>query len=188
MLLHVRFGALGEVGRFRNPDRVRYAWGDRVVLRTGRGLELGEVLGESDPFSDPVEATARDTGVVLRRTTAEDELLAERIERRRDEAYQACNDLMLSRGFDAVLLEVEHLFDGQSLVFYFLGEVAPELELLTAELAEAYETRAEFRKFSETLTQGCGPGCGTTEAGEGGGCGSCGSCAVAGACGNKRAR
>ena len=78
-------------------------------------------------------------------------------------------------------------FDGQTLVFYFLGETSPELEALTAELADLYEAKVQFRKFAEAVTEGCGPGCGTADA-PGGGCGtSCGtSCAVAGACATKK--
>jgi hypothetical protein len=86
----------------------------------------------------------------------------------------------------AVLVDVEHLFDGQGLFFYFLGEVPPEIESFTAHLAEAYETKVQFRRFTETLIEGCGPGCGTEEAKGQGGCDSCTSCAVASACGTKR--
>jgi hypothetical protein len=86
----------------------------------------------------------------------------------------------------AVLVDVEHLFDGQGLFFYFLGNVPPEVELLTDRLAEAYETKVQFRKFTETLIEGCGPGCGTEEVKGRGGCETCSSCAVAGACGSKR--
>jgi hypothetical protein len=85
-----------------------------------------------------------------------------------------------------VLVDVEHLFDGQGLFFYFLGDVTPELEAYTARLAETYEAKVQFRKFTETLIEGCGPGCGTDEVKGRGGCDSCVSCAVAGACGTKR--
>jgi len=82
-------------------------------------------------------------------------------------------------------MDVEHLFDGQTLVFYFLGEMTPELESLTSELAELYETHVQFRKFAETVTAGCGPDCGTEEAG---GCTTCATgCAVAGACSTRPA-
>ncbi|QDU87670.1 hypothetical protein Pla175_10360 [Pirellulimonas nuda] len=175
----VRYGVLGDVGRFRSPERRVFARADRVVLRTARGLETGLVLaeeGESGPGTD---------GTVLRRMGVEDDLLASRIERRRERAYQACADLLAQHGSSAVLMEVEHLFDGQTLLFYFLGEVSHEVERLTAQLAEAYEAKAQFRKFTETLTQGCGPGCGTAEAMGQGGCASCSGCAVSGACGTK---
>ena len=59
--------------------------------------------------------------------------------------------------------DVEHLFDGAGLFFYFLGEVPAEAEHFTQQLAEQYETTVEFRKFAETLAEGCGPGCGTEE-------------------------
>ena len=36
-------------------------------------------------------------------------------------------------------MDVEHLFDGRSLFFHFLGDVPPEVEAVTQELAEAYE-------------------------------------------------
>ena len=40
----VRVGALGHVGRFTAVDAVRYPRDTRVVVRTGRGLEVGEIL------------------------------------------------------------------------------------------------------------------------------------------------
>ena len=77
-------------------------------------------------------------------------------------------------------MDVEHLFDGRTLVFYFLGEVTSELEALTAELAELYETHVQFRRFGQALDEGCGPGCGS-EAAEG--CKTCATgCAIASAC------
>ena len=46
-------------------------------------------------------------------------------------------------------MDVEHLFDGQSLYFYFLGEVQPEWESLTTELAATYEAKVRFQPFAE---------------------------------------
>ncbi len=80
----------------------------------------------------------------------------------------------------ATLFEIEHLFDGRGLYFYFLGPVTPEIERLTGDLAEVYDAEAQFRRFTETLAEGCGPDCGTEK---GGGCDSCSVCAVAVACG-----
>ena len=48
-------------------------------------------------------------------------------------------------------MDVEHLFDGQTLLFYFLGEMTPELEAITGELAELYETHVQFRRFSRSV-------------------------------------
>ena len=82
------------------------------------------------------------------------------------------------------LMEVEQLFDGRTLAFYFLGEITPEVEAISTELAEVYETEAQVRKFADTLTAGCGPGCGTEAAGA---CTTCATgCAVAGLCSTAR--
>lgn len=174
----VRVGAMGVVGEFRSTDRRLYERGMRVVVRTVRGLEVGEILVPPTSATDWREPD----GEILRGMTEADELLAERIARRRDEAFAACQRLLAERGLDAMLLDVEHLFDGQGLYFYFLGEVTPEVEACTAELAEAYDAAVQFRKFTETLLEGCGPGCGTEAAKGQGGCATCTSCAVAGAC------
>jgi cell fate regulator YaaT (PSP1 superfamily) len=175
---YVRFGLLGGVGRFAAADSQRYPRGARVVCRTGRGLEIGEVLA-------PLEAEGGGPaeGTLLRRVTIEDDLLLARLEKNRDEAYRACSQRLVERGIAAVLVDVEHLFDGQSLYFYFLGETTPELDALTAELAELYEAQVQFRKFTDTLTAGCGPGCGTDEAENGCQSGACSTCAAA--CGVK---
>jgi hypothetical protein len=119
--------------------------------------------------------------------TPEDELLAARLDKNKHEAQAACLSLLEERGLAAVLLDVEPLFDGRSLFFYFLGPTSPAVEAITEQLAAAYEAQAGLRKFAETMLAGCGPGCGTAEA-AGQGCvtgGGCSSCAVAGACGVK---
>ncbi|WP_197528205.1 PSP1 C-terminal domain-containing protein [Posidoniimonas polymericola] len=172
----VRVGLHGDVGRFRSTDSARYQRGRRVIVRTSRGLETGEVLSVAE------SAESQPDGDLLRAMTSQDHLLAERLEQRRGEAYDACVRLLAERRLQAVLMDVEHLFDGQGLYFHFLGDVPPEVEALTAELSEAYEAKAQIGRFAETLSEGCGPGCGTEEAKGQGGCDSCAGCAVASAC------
>jgi cell fate regulator YaaT (PSP1 superfamily) len=179
----VRVGALGHVGRFTSVDAVSYPRDSQVVVRTSRGLETGEILG---PAEDTAIRGASD-GSILRGMTEADELLKTRLEKNRQQAIDACTARLAERNIQATLLDIEHLFDGRSLFFYFMGEVTPEIESITAELAEVYDAAAEFRKFSETLATGCGPGCGTDEATGHGGCTTCATaCAVSAACGTRR--
>ena len=174
----VMVGALARIGRFSAPDASVYPRDTRVICRTERGLEVGRVLSH-------LSGDATSDGLLLRRVTVEDELLLARLDRRRDEAFQACVELLRARGLSAVLVDVEHLFDGKSLYFYFLGEVSHEVESVTSDLAVAYEAEVQFEQFAETLSEGCGPDCGTDAAA--GGCASqgCASCAVAEACGSR---
>lgn len=180
----VRFGALAQLGRFTSVDGTCYPRRARVVLRTGRGLELGEVL--SPPASE--EGSPTGDGSILRGVTLEDQLLAARLDQNRQAAFAACEARLRERNLPATLVDVEHLFDGRTLWFYFLGEVTPELSAITDELAGLYEAEVQLRRFAETLTSGCGPGCGTEDA-EGHGCQSCATgCAIAGACGTRGER
>lgn len=178
----VRYSLLGEVGRFVAADASRYPRNSRVIVRSNRGLEVGEVLAEPTP----TEAIDHTDGQILRRMTVEDELLVARLEKHRHSAFDACSALLAENNVPAALMDVEHLFDGAGLFFYFLGEVPPEAEQFTKQLASKYETTVEFRKFAETLAEGCGPGCGTEEAMGQGGCDNCTTCAVAAACGSKK--
>ncbi len=181
----IRFGALGQVGQFASVDAVCYPRRSRVIVRSRRGLEIGEVLAESGGLgvgTGPVSSMP--DGSILRGMTDEDCLLETRLEQNRCEAYEACVSLLSEKGLPATLVDVEHLFDGQGLYFYFLGDVTPELEACTAQLAETYETKVQFREFTKLLTEGCGPGCGTEQGGQGSGnCETCNGCSVAGACG-----
>jgi len=124
-------------------------------------------------------------GELLRVTGSEDELILDRLERFRDRAFVACNKLLIERGLPGTLVDVEHLFDGESVFFYFMGEVDPRVESLTQELAATYDRKVKFRQFAQALAEGCGPDCGTKESG----CssGGCGSCALSGGCGAKKA-
>ena len=180
MQLHlVRIGALGHIGQFAAVEAMRYRRGTRVVCRSERGLELGLVLAGVGDSGKPRQYD----GTILRKMTVEDELLSARIEKHRAGAFDDCQELLRSRGLDATLIDVELLFDGKSIYFYFLGAISSDVERLTGELAEAYEARVQLRQFGEAIVQGCGPGCGTDEAA---GCGeNCGSCAVSAACGSK---
>jgi cell fate regulator YaaT (PSP1 superfamily) len=181
----VRYGAQGEIGKFTSLDATCFPRHARVILRTRRGLEVGQVLTSPEGSAQGESHTAAE-GAILRGMTVEDHLLEARLERMRDEAHAACQSRLDELGLDATLMDVEHLFDGRTLVFHFFGEVSPEVEAVTGQLAEVYESKAEYRSFVDTLTHGCGPGCGT-DAATGGGCTSCATgCAVAGACGTTK--
>lgn len=171
----VRWSAMGHVAAFSAVDSARYPRGTRVVLRTGRGLELGEIL---TPLAD--DAAAPHEGTIVRAMTEQDRLLETRLTKNRREAYDACQRRLDDLKLGTALVDVEHLFDGRSLIFYFLGDEPPELATVTDELAEAYDAHVQFRAFTDAVVAGCGPDCGTENAA---GCGSCGTgCAIAAAC------
>ena len=171
----VQIGVLGNVGIFQ-ANQNGFDRGAQVICRTERGLEIGRVLS----VSSSAEQDSSD-GQLLRAVTREDQLIIERLEKNRKQAIESCQEMLRTHQIRACLVDVEHLFDGSSLYFYFLGEIDPRLESLTSKLAEAYEAKARFRKFSERLHEGCGPDCGTKDCSSGG----CSTCSLAGGCHSK---
>lgn len=184
----VRIGVLGQIGRFRSSVGMRHQRGTSVVCRTGRGVEMGTVLNlvpRADQDACSAHDAAETDGTIIRRATPEDHLLGARLEKNRLAALQDCERILADRFPSVLLMDVDLLFDGQTIFFYFLGDVpdefADEVERLTAELAAAYEAKVELRRFAESLTSGCGPDCGTES---GGGSGGCSGCVLAGNCRN----
>ncbi len=178
---------MGVLGTFEAVDFRTYRRDQRVICRTRRGLEWGTVVCDIGHQNSADGEIASDwslncDGDLLRTTTPDDEMILERLDRFRDRAFEACRELLVQRNLKVTLVDVEHLFDGESLFFYFLGETDARIETLTEELAEAYDRKVKFKKFAESLSQGCGPTCGTEESScKSSGCGSCalsGSCAI----------
>lgn len=185
---HIRVGSMGELWHCATADESEYRRGERVVCRTPRGLEIGTITAPGQTPAATAEAEEHSPrrpldGKILRRTTTEDELLDARLLRYKRQAVEGCRREIAERGHGATLIDVDHLFDGRTLIFYFLGEIDEELQGLTESLSSLYEQRVRTKHFAKLLAQGCGPGCGTEAKG---GCGTSGGCAVclaAAACG-----
>ncbi len=172
----VRLGALAEIQIAESE--LELSRGSRVVLRSARGVELGEVV------SPATESYIREEGVapmkVLRLIGRQDEWLLGRLERHKRRAIEKCRQGLLQRQSDATLLDIDHLFDGSSIVLHFLGNVDSETEEYVRLLASEYESIVRTGPLAKLLSEGCGEGCGTSS---GGGCGgNCGGCSIASAC------
>ncbi len=163
---------MAEIHTVATPESLRR--GRRILVRSSRGVELAEVFATT--------AAGRDRGETLRFlrvTTDDDERLIERLRRPKRKAVEACREALRRSGSPAVLLDVDQIFDGGTLVLHFLGPVDAIVEADTRQIVEEYESVVRSRKLTRLLTEGCGPGCGE---GSSGGCEGCGGCAVASAC------
>lgn len=145
--------------------------GNRIVCRTVRGLEIGEVLCETQSEHD------HGHGRWIRNAGPEDELLWSKLLELSQSASDACQRYLIDSGLPDVLLEVEPLLDGKTLFFHFLGEPTDATNHRVQQLAEVYQEQVSNSDFAKLLEHGCGPGCGTeakSGCGSNGGCTSCG--------------
>ena len=142
----VRHGAMRFLGKFDAEDDKAYARGTRVVVRTERGLELGEVLCPADPRA--VEQIAEPSGgKLVRPLTADDLAQFDRLAEAEGREFETCQRFVTQRRLQMDLVDVEHLFGGERIVFYFLAEKRVDFRELVKDLARAYQTRIEMRQI-----------------------------------------
>ncbi|MDA7950459.1 MAG: PSP1 domain-containing protein [Pirellulaceae bacterium] len=183
----IRYSCQSFVGLFRAASQQSYVLGDRVLCRSHRGLEVGEILNsvvldEGALLADSL--VQQPEGDLLRHLTPSDDLLWQRLEKNKDKAIAECQSWLTEKSPETLLLDVELLFDGSEIYFYFLGEIAPNLHDYLETLSKKYEATMKIESFAQTLEAGCGPGCGTEAAtgGCGTGGGGCSTCSIASAC------
>jgi len=142
----VRHGAMRFLGDFEPRDSQAFARGAAVVIRTDRGLEIGEVLCEASPRA--VEHLSEPTrGALVRTTTEEDQRQLERLADAERSEFEACGKFIEQRKLQMALVDVEHLFGGERIVFYFLAEKRVDFRELVKDLARQFQTRIEMRQI-----------------------------------------
>ena len=142
----VRFGVMRLLGVFSSPAGAEYRRGARVIARTDRGLEAGDVLCEG---TDPVLACLKDAaeGQVLREMTAEDSHELGRIQEQAHRELDTCQECIEKLKLSMQLVDVEHIFGGERVVIYYLAESRVDFRELVRLLAGEFQTRIEMRQI-----------------------------------------
>jgi len=181
----VSHGKNGGFGRFAATPPLSLRRGDRVVIQTGRGLEIGCVLCPASERHVQLLATTPAGRIVRRAETVDDEAQRHWQVLGR-EIFDDGRDLAVKSGLGLEVIDVEILLDGATAVIQFLGNADDYTSLI-----KALERKFGLTVLMESLAQaapeaeaehGCGkPDCGKvggggcTSCGTGGGCSSCGS-------------
>jgi cell fate regulator YaaT (PSP1 superfamily) len=142
----VRTGIMRVLGVF-NPGRDdRYARGQQVVVRTDRGLEVGEVLTEA---TEHVLGSMNNPGYgqILRALSGDDVRDQTRLHEQEAQEFAVCERLIAQEKLDMRLVDVEHLFGGERVVVFYLSENRVDFRELVRQLAAEFQTRVEMRQI-----------------------------------------
>src|SRR5262245_23209855 len=142
----VGYGKGGAFGRFVGAEDIRLRRGDRVVVHSSRGTELGTVLA---PSGDARALSAAQPGVLLRRATADDLASAETARRRSEELFDACRHALGALQIKIEIVDIETLLDSGRAVVQFLGPHDVNLEPLADALAQAHGVFVLFENLAE---------------------------------------
>jgi cell fate regulator YaaT (PSP1 superfamily) len=142
----VRYGVMRLLGIFAPRGSDDYRRGDRVIARTNRGLEVGDVLCEAteetaEHLSDPPG------GQILRRMTAEDENELAHMQANEADEYARCDRIIHQSDLKMQLVDVEHVFGGERIVVYYLADGRVDFRELVKMLASEFQTRIEMRQI-----------------------------------------
>lgn len=142
----VRYGQMRYLGEFIDPRPIEYGRGEKVLLQTDRGTELGEILCRADDRSARyLETSTR--GEILRKATRDDSRNAEALTAIQRDGYEACLRLIKERRLQMNLVDVEAILGGERLVFYYLADKRVDFRELVKDLARIFRTRIEMRQI-----------------------------------------
>lgn len=170
----VRYGAMAWTGyfRYRSAEPLECRHGERVLIETPRGIEVGEALSPllTDPPRNDVGKVIRPTGELQRKLTAMESF--EHIRGQRDARQQALIQELLveasrriaERGVAVDVVDGELLFHGKTVVLYFLGTPTDDLGVLASEFSQGREFHVLFNSVLEVAAPVAACGC------SGGGC------------------
>ncbi len=142
----VRHGAMRFVGEFTAPPGVDFGRRQPVVVRTDRGTEHGEALCPATPqavanIPDPTR------GQILRAASADDRKKIADLTVAQQREYDAGTRLIAQHRLPMQIVDVEHLFGGERIVFYFLAEHRVDFRELVKSMAREFHTRIELRQI-----------------------------------------
>jgi cell fate regulator YaaT (PSP1 superfamily) len=149
----VRYGSMRLLGAMSARSDAALLRGTKVIVRTGRGLEVGEVLcaAPSEPKSDEAtEAQGQSgsaAGQILREMSGQDANELAHIQTNSREEFSICHRHIQELALDMQLVDVEHLFGGERIIVYYLAEGRIDFRELVRRLATEFQTRIEMRQI-----------------------------------------
>jgi cell fate regulator YaaT (PSP1 superfamily) len=157
----VRYGYMKHIGEFTYPPEMKFTCGAKVVVQTHRGTEIGELVSltctgcdkhlSRDQIKEYIENSGAEScklenGRVIREVTSDDMLRQHRLVKEAADKRRRCQELATERELDMKVIECEHLFGDDRLLFYFTSESRVDFRGLVRDLVADYSTRIEMRQ------------------------------------------
>jgi cell fate regulator YaaT (PSP1 superfamily) len=118
--------------------------GDTVIVETERGNEIGMVV--QAPHEVPGDKLPAALKPVVKVADDDDLSRLAELETKEREAMPVFRSLVEKHGLDMKPIDVEYLFDGDKIVFYFSAEERVDFRDLVKELATRFHARIDMRQ------------------------------------------
>ncbi len=160
----VRYSRMRLLGLFEHNETQIPAVPTRVVVKTEKGLELGNLVGNLSSYragqlkladdqlkkyfdDSEIPFSTEPTGRFIRYATAEDINEEKHFEKIAREEKQYCRNLVKEMNLPMKIVDAEHILGGERIIFYFMSDSRIDFRGLVKKLAQEYQTRIEMRQI-----------------------------------------
>ncbi|XZE51738.1 PSP1 domain-containing protein [Planctomycetaceae bacterium SH139] len=123
-----------------------FSYSARVICRTPRGAEVGEVLCLATEQAI-AQLEEPPSGAILRPLSDQDQAELDRLTAVSGDDFTKCQQQITALGLRMQLVDIERLFGGERVVVYYLAEERVDFRQLVRQLAAALQTRVEMRQI-----------------------------------------
>ncbi|MHC4907124.1 MAG: PSP1 domain-containing protein [Planctomycetota bacterium] len=157
------YGRIGTLGWFEHQEAHISKLATHVVIKTKRGLELGKIVGTQNYRAGQFKCSRKqveqyycnrtkdyplgDGGRFVRFATQQDLSEQRHLEKNAIGEAKTCQRITEELGLKMKIVEAEHLFGGERIIFYFTSENRVDFRELVRQLAKEYQTRIELRQI-----------------------------------------
>ena len=160
----VRYGRMNALGFFEHHETKISKIKPRVVIKTDRGLELGYLVGQltaykggqfklsdeqiQDYFEDSnIDFAPDHVGKFIRYASSADVSEERHLRKIAQEEMECCRHFVKEMGLPMKIVDVEHVFGGERIIFYFMSDGRVDFRELVKKVAQEYQTRIEMRQI-----------------------------------------
>jgi len=160
----VRYGRMNTLGFFEHRETQIPKLPSRVIVKTDRGLELGELAGQLCPYKagqfklnpeqikkyfddSNIDLSVEPTGKFIRYATPDDISEQRHLQKIAEEEIKTCRRFVKELNLQMKIVDAEHIFGGERIIFYFMADGRVDFRELVKKIAHEHQTRIEMRQI-----------------------------------------
>jgi len=160
----VSYGRMSTLGFFEHRETKISKIKPRVVIKTDRGLELGYLVGQLTAYkggqlrlseeqileyfeNSDIEFSPGKAGKFIRYATTADVSEERHLQKIAKEEMECCRHFVKEMDLPMKIVDVEHVFGGERIIFYFMSDGRVDFRELVKRVAQEYQTRIEMRQI-----------------------------------------
>jgi cell fate regulator YaaT (PSP1 superfamily) len=179
----VRYGRMNQLGLFEHNEAHIPKTDTRVVVKTQKGLQLGDIVGAQCCYrggrykndskqlneyyrTSEIDMTCERAGKFIRFAGADDLSEVQHLQKIAKDEIAACNRIAEENNLAMKIVDAEHILGGERIIFYFMAEGRVDFRDLVKTLSHEFQTRIEMRQIGARDearllgdVEGCGQEC-----------------------------